>query len=220
MASMKSDVRAGFAAAAFFACLAASGSAQAACAGFDDVLQDGFCTNVTWIKNRQITVGCTPTTYCPYLSVSRLAMAAFMNRLGNVLTPAVVHAEESGASLDLLAGEHYLCQTDVLPSAPYLRLLTGEGALSFDVTGLQGLLLGVMMNRNEEGWVAIGGTAVLVDSGERHHAHVSVAPLNMLDPPQPGTYRFAISVGRRDPGLNAVGAWGCQLQVHAINGKL
>ena len=219
-ASMKPEVRAGFAAAAFIACSALSGGAEGACAGFDDVLQDQFCTNVTWIKNRQITLGCTATTYCPEQPVSRLAMAAFMNRLGNVLTPAVVQAEESGASLDLFSNENYVCQTGELASAPYLRLLVGEGALSFDVTGLQGLLLGVAMNRNNEGWIAIGGTSVLVDSGERHHAHLSVAPLNMIDPPEPATYRFAIWVGRRDPGLNAVGAWACQLQVHAINGKL
>src|SRR5688572_11173804 len=190
MASVKQAGRAGFAAAAFIAGLAFSGGAEAACAGFDDVLQDQFCTNVTWIKNRQITLGCTTTTYCPDQPVSRLAMAAFMNRLGNVLTPAVVHAEESGSSLDLLAGEHHLCQTPEMASAPYLRLLLGEGALSFDVTGLQGLLLGVVMNRNNEGWVAIGGTSVLVDSGERHHAHVSVAPLQLLDLAEPGTYRF------------------------------
>ena len=66
-----------------------------------------FCQNVEWIKNRKVTLGCTSTTlYCPNDRVSRLQMAAFMNRLGTALTPLVLRAEiASGAlDLDLIAG--------------------------------------------------------------------------------------------------------------------
>jgi len=67
----------------------------APCAGFTDVdSSSGFCPNVEWIKNRSITLGCTSATlYCPDAVVSRIAMAAFMNRLGTALTPVHIRVE-------------------------------------------------------------------------------------------------------------------------------
>ena len=61
-----------------------TGSAEAApCAGFTDVdAADPFCDEVTWMKNRGITLGLTATTYGPNNPVSRLQMALFMYRLG------------------------------------------------------------------------------------------------------------------------------------------
>ena len=73
--------------------LAFSASASAQCAGFTDTPDDGtgaaaFCPSVQWVKNRAITLGCTSTTlYCPSQNVTRLQMAAFMNRVGKALTP-------------------------------------------------------------------------------------------------------------------------------------
>ena len=71
-----------------------AGSVHAApCAGFDDV-DDAtgptadFCEDVTWIRNRGVTLGCTATQYCPFQFVSRLQMAAFMHRLGESLFPS------------------------------------------------------------------------------------------------------------------------------------
>jgi uncharacterized protein len=63
--------------------LAASPVGVAApCAGFTDVSDTSpFCTNVEWLKNRGITLGVTPTTFSPNSPVTRLQMAAFMNRL-------------------------------------------------------------------------------------------------------------------------------------------
>ena len=64
------------------AALAVPGKA-APCAGFIDVDDASpFCVNVTWIKNRGITLGCTATQYCPNDPVTRLQMAAFLYRLG------------------------------------------------------------------------------------------------------------------------------------------
>ena len=58
------------------------------CAGFTDVEDTSpFCGNVTWLKNRGVTLGCAPGLYCPADFVSRLQMAAFMNRLGDSLFP-------------------------------------------------------------------------------------------------------------------------------------
>ena len=73
--------------------LGASPAATAAqsCAGFGDVdLEDAACSNVEWIRNRGVTLGCVAgTSYCPSGNVTRLQMAAFMNRLGSALTPDV-----------------------------------------------------------------------------------------------------------------------------------
>ena len=53
----------------------------APCAGFTDVdAADSFCDEVTWMKNRGITLGLTATQYAPNHPVTRLQMAAFMYR--------------------------------------------------------------------------------------------------------------------------------------------
>lgn len=66
--------------------LFSAAAAAAPCAGFVDVDDtDQFCPNVTWMKQNGITLGCTATQYCPNDFVTRLQMAAFMNRLGNVV---------------------------------------------------------------------------------------------------------------------------------------
>lgn len=60
----------------------------APCAGFNDVdATSAFCANVEWVRNRGVTRGCVAGLYCPDEAVSRLSMAAFMNRLGTALSP-------------------------------------------------------------------------------------------------------------------------------------
>ena len=55
------------------------------CTPFTDLpASSPFCGDVQWMYNRGITLGCTSTTYCPNDNVTRLQMAAFMHRLGNV----------------------------------------------------------------------------------------------------------------------------------------
>lgn len=67
--------------------ISAEGSA-APCAGFTDVDDtDAFCPSVTWIKNRNVTFGCAASLYCPNDPVTRLSMAAFLNRLGDLVLP-------------------------------------------------------------------------------------------------------------------------------------
>lgn len=71
--------------AAFAAVILAASPAvlSAPCAGFNDVSDsDPFCVYVSWMKNRSITLGLTPTQYDPAGFVTRMQMAAFMYRLG------------------------------------------------------------------------------------------------------------------------------------------
>lgn len=101
---------------------AGSASAQA-CAGFTDVSASSqFCPNVEWLRNRQITLGCTSTTlYCPDQFVTRLAMAAFMNRLGAALSPQILRRAASlgGSSIPGESPEPVLiaCVTDTTTAA-------------------------------------------------------------------------------------------------------
>ncbi|MCL4761127.1 MAG: hypothetical protein KJ018_04970 [Burkholderiales bacterium] len=109
------------------------------CAGFGDVTDDGpagFCPTVEWIKNRGITTGCQGgANYCPSDPVSRLAMAAFMQRLGKALSPEV-HARHGGTGAVALPGELpdpllFLCgmQTDA-SVVPYPRVALLAGSVS------------------------------------------------------------------------------------------
>jgi hypothetical protein len=104
---------------------AAAGGAQAQCAGFTDVTDDGtvpgaFCPNVQWLKNRAITLGCTSTTlYCPTMAVSRLAMAAFMNRLGKALTPEVLQRQVTFGA-NAIPGP--------APASPLIRCISADTA--------------------------------------------------------------------------------------------
>jgi hypothetical protein len=71
----------------------------AACSAFTDVPgTSAFCASVEWLKNREVTLGCVAGQYCPGADVTRLAMAAFMQRLGTALTgEALTQEAETGA---------------------------------------------------------------------------------------------------------------------------
>jgi hypothetical protein len=98
----------------------------APCVGFVDVddsvpAQAAFCPSVEWIKNRSVTTGCSiPNSYCPNDPVSRLAMAAFMNRLGNALTPTTIRVDTAPGAVDLDASA-VVCQTADLAIGGYPR---------------------------------------------------------------------------------------------------
>jgi hypothetical protein len=103
----------------------ASTAAAAPCAGFTDVDDtSAFCPNVEWVKNRGITLGCTSSTlYCPNDPVTRLAMAAFLNRLGTALTPAFLSGvSDLPNTTDITpAGGVVACQTADFPVTGFPR---------------------------------------------------------------------------------------------------
>src|SRR5688572_143512 len=94
----------------------------APCAGFGDVEDtSGFCGNVTWLKNRAITAGCTGSLYCPHDPANRLQMAAFMNRLGTTLTPVDLHVDAAPGAIDLDANS-VVCQTSEFTAEGFARI--------------------------------------------------------------------------------------------------
>jgi hypothetical protein len=110
--------------------LSAGPAAALPCAGFTDVEDTSpFCPNVEWLKNRAVTTGCTSTTlYCPTDAVSRLAMAAFMNRLGKALTPVTLHKEALASNVTVGTPAVY-CVTDDLPAATQPRTARFAGSV-------------------------------------------------------------------------------------------
>lgn len=110
----------------------------APCAGFSDVddanpATASFCGDVAWIKNRSVTLGCTSATeYCPTAPVSRLAMAAFMRRLGAALIPESLMSNQLYGSLPLLSGL-YLCVTPPSDSRMYDRRIDINSHVDFSL---------------------------------------------------------------------------------------
>lgn len=178
-----------------------STSVQAApCAGFTDVdSTDPFCRNVEWIKNRKVTLGCTGTpTYCPSDSVSRLQMAAFMNRLGTALTPLVLRAEILSGALDLDLAP-VVCTTADQPIADFPRRALVDAALSASAAaGVNIALRGVYSTNGGASWqplAAVQSFAFVPPSQWGQATDVGVLDLNVGQ-----TVRFGVQVGRDGAG--------------------
>lgn len=187
------------------------------CSGFTDVdVGSPFCPNVDWLKNRSITLGCTSTTlYCPNDPVTRLAMAAFLNRLGNALTPVTVRVEESGGAVDLSTSP-VVCETANQPITGFPRsfmvwaTITAKGAPDGDVL--------VQVVRSANGG-AYGSTNQL---GRNFSLRTPVwNGTTVLSSPQPdpvwnldvgSTYRFALRVLRSGSTSN-ISSYHCHLIV-------
>jgi acyl-[acyl carrier protein]--UDP-N-acetylglucosamine O-acyltransferase len=119
------------AAAALTSCVLGSSGAHAApCAGFIDVDDaSAFCTSVQWVKNRAITTGCAlANSYCPAEPVSRLAMAAFLARLGKAVEPYFVVTSNAAAAAGVNANG-VVCQTPMRDFAEFPRIATAQGVL-------------------------------------------------------------------------------------------
>lgn len=118
----------------------------APCAGFNDVQDsNGFCPNVDWLKNRRITVGCTAATFCPGDAVIRLAMAAFMNRLGTALTPVHLPVDASPGAVDVDAGI-VLCQTQDFEVEDFPRRAYADLSFNGIASGDVGLAADLVMS--------------------------------------------------------------------------
>ena len=197
-----------------------------ACAGFTDItVFSAFCTNVQWMKNRAITLGCGDgTTYCPDESVSRLQMAAFMNRVGNVLQPRVHFvAATSGVGNPMnLVDPSYVCQTPDIPEVPYGREVHADASFSFtsDGPGDLGLIVFASFDSGvswSPGPVNDNQMNVSLAAGERGHGSLTLErktiPTNST-----GKVRFAIRVVRTTTQtLASLTDWACQFQVVVTN---
>lgn len=199
--------------------LAGAGPALAApCAGFTDVdstlVAAESCTSVEWLRNRQITLGCTPALYCPGDPVLRVTMAAFLNRLAKALAPETIYTDASGGGIDL-DNPTVVCQTNALPITGYPRHAQASGSLSAraDAATANVDLHLVQSTDGGASWTPInaqpmsaGGTA------KWFNAAVNKFGLSLAV----GTsYRFGIVLSRSASPVTTgdLTAWGCQIAV-------
>jgi hypothetical protein len=194
-----------------------------ACAEFSDVtVFDPFCTNIRWLKNRAITLGCTATEFCGNDRVSRLQMAAFMVRTANIVVPQVIDVEATGGAFDP-ATPQVLCQTAELAALDYNRTATAVADLSFDVAGQQALALYVATSGDGGAtWQPVTNqiipASVAGDAAARHTATLIASapahPFNSSDFYAGTPRRYGIYVARLS-NLNTanVTGWTCHLQV-------
>jgi hypothetical protein len=181
-----------------------------ACEAFTDVdAASPFCPSVLWMKQRGITVGCGATTYCPVNSTTRDQMAAFMNRLGAVLTRPAVSVEASPGAVNPDANA-IVCSSADQAAATYERrmgvdaVFMGQGQGSGDL----GVQLVESVNAGTT-WIALGpvlptGIAEGRWSNVRLNATRDVAPSEVV--------RYALRVSRIS-GAGALAASACQLRL-------
>jgi hypothetical protein len=209
---MKSLIRLLAAGATGAALLTLSIAANAApCAGFTDVdVASSFCPNVEWIKNRAVTLGCTPTTYCPSASVSRLQMAAFMNRLGTALTPLVVTvvADSGALTLDQMP---VVCQSAAQDITNFPRRAMLDATFSGTAAADVDIAMSVV-------WSADGGVTWLPLSTAQSVTFVpgtrwsAASDLGALDLAVGTTAQFGIQVSRNGAGSTNLSDSRCQLR--------
>ena len=199
----------------FAVLFSAAARVHAQCAGFSDVPLGGFCNNVTWMKNRQVTLGCEDgSIYCPNRSVTRLQMALFMNRVGNTLTPDVVTIEDSGGSLDISTSAHFqVCESAVFPAVPYTRTMLGHVTMTYAIAAQQDVQVGVATSVNGAAYPFPPTTFSKTGAGQ--HQHHFINRLQAIPPNQ--AHRFAVFVARAGSAAVPIGAWRCNLQLHVVN---
>ena len=107
------------------------------CVGFGDLAGESpFCPSVSWLKNRQITAGCGTNLYCPDDVVTRLQMAAFLQRMGDKLAPTLMSNSGSAAGGITIAGEGVvLAPLSPGDPVPYARRVHVSYVCSLTVTG-------------------------------------------------------------------------------------
>jgi hypothetical protein len=134
------------------------------CGGFVDVPAGEFyCANTQWLKNRGVTLGCTDAMhYCPNDFVPRSQMAAFMARLGTVLTPHVQRVEQDVGLLAVVLGGNstVFCQTPAYAPTAYPRTAYMVGAMNASLSlGLSPLSFNLELVISNDGgatWLNVG----------------------------------------------------------------
>jgi hypothetical protein len=192
-----------------FACalvsLLPAGQALAApCSGFMDVQDtDFFCSSVDWLKNRQITLGCSippgvppGPDFCPNEPVLRSQMALFMDRLGTALTPSFAVIEQGGLAVDLDV-DTFSCVSGVYTITDFPRTAVLTAHFSGLFAGAANYSLTVRYNNNGNGTtfpgIITGNFEIAGASGANW---ASASTTKRLDLDKGSTYQFAIRTFR------------------------
>ena len=205
------------------AALAALPALAQNCAGFGDVLATNpFCPNVEWVKNRGVTLGCGDgTNYCPDDPVSRLAMAAFMNRLGNALTPKFVRKRDLTLGALNFTGQQTVCVTDAEVITGYPRSAIVRGLVNlYTPDGGMDIKAWVVYSADGGPWLAPAtgdGLAYgVLYGGFTPPNDISLNPMNVIDLNVGTSYRFALAA-IRTAGTGQVANTYCENLVELIS---
>ena len=134
------------------AALAGFGNAAHAanCAGFTDVdTSSGFCPSVQWVKDRQITLGCTANTYCPDDPTLRIQMAAFLQRLGDAAAPRFDYVTDSQDAHFPPAVASDFCASSVLPATTFPRVVTVDAKFRSSLPSVPTSLFGRIVSSGD-----------------------------------------------------------------------
>ena len=212
--------------AAAVAVAAATPAVAAPCGGFTDVddtvVGPLFCENVQWVKNRGVAAGCTASTYCPGDPVSRLQMAAFMNRLGTALTPVELAPVSAAPVAVDPTTNPVLCATPApgfaVPDFPRRAYVTGAAHLSSPPVAIDVMANVLISTNNGATWTQIANSDHYgtLYAGSTPPQHVSLAPFGWVDIAVGQTVRFAIGLARFAGSGTSVTA-GCNLSVQIGN---
>jgi hypothetical protein len=189
-----------------------------ACVGFLDVDPcSAFCANVEWLKNRAVTQGCTSTiAYCPADVVTRLAMAAFMNRLGTAFVPGIVSQRFAFAALDPGADPIVCAEGDRIVSG-FPRRARLDGVLTAHAPSDLGLAVDPVVSTDSGAtWQAI------TTQGQRGFVRAdqwgNLRSLGEVDLAPGQRVRFGLRVSRGGlPGAAGIGSGTCNLRVRIDN---
>jgi hypothetical protein len=205
------------------AALTFSGGARALpCDVFTDVQDtDSYCPAVVWLKNRQVTLGCASTLYCPADFVSRAAMALFMQRLGTALTPqfygrALANTPPT-ANLAVGQFQPFCTMSAPVAAAGYTRIARARGHLSLQASGSTRLQMFLVYSVDGAPFVNANSVGLSVPNPSGNHELTWAS--NQIPLAVGSTYAFAIGISN-PPGSTgplALATNECMLEVDVIN---
>ncbi|GIK87354.1 MAG: S-layer homology domain-containing protein [Burkholderiales bacterium] len=201
-------------------CVALPASADP-CAGaspFSDVAPgDSFCSDATWAKNANITVGCTIGVFCPSDPVTRAQMVLFLRRMAEATFPAAILTESSAApSGDLDTTGVAACTTANVPAPGLNEHASHVVAVVSLLGGATGADVQVAVSRSANGGGFVPASTVnpilSVPAGQWVNGSVMAPAVPML---VGSTYRWRIDLARAAGSATTgeLAGMRCQLKV-------
>jgi hypothetical protein len=190
---------------------------ESRCATFTDVdAASPFCPSVQWLRNRKVTLGCVAGQYCPTASVSRLAMSAFMNRLGTALGAEVVTQQDFSGAFDPGTVPR-LCTTSVVPELAVPRRAEVDAIVNATASADVGLGLAIVASVDGGGtWKVVSDPVQLAVVRANGWSVLRASASLDLEPGR--TARFALAVGTGGlPAASTIDDSTCNLRVRLDN---
>jgi len=187
----------------------------APCAGFTDVEDTAsFCPAVEWLKNRNITQGCTASQYCPASGVTRASMALFLNRLGTALSPRLSFVEASLGSVDP-DQQPTVCASSDVAAVGYPRQALVSVSFGGQSAGDLGYAARPMVSTNSgASWTSLN--AVTIRESVTGAAWTNAGATGIYAIPANQVVRFGLGVTRESGGSDFAQAR-CQVTASVVN---